>query len=100
VGEESLEAACVHRFERGEDRLEVRLSRRDDDAAAVAAVESSMAAHAGDPVALEGASARSSERGLLVGATEGRHALLVQITSGCEPSRAARLLPLLRSLVR
>lgn len=126
AGEETLADGCVHRFtahtvaahtvaahtvagqtvaghtvagtdEAAEGVLELRVSRRPDEAAAAAALDALLAA------GQEGAPAgdvRVSERegGVSLGATEGAHVVLVQ-TSGCPSERAARLVPFVRSLL-
>ncbi|HJL17521.1 MAG TPA: hypothetical protein RMH99_17770 [Sandaracinaceae bacterium LLY-WYZ-13_1] len=128
TGEEALDDACVHRFERARggagrapdatggrgpggagdppvggdgaaDVLEIRVARRTSADAAHEALGRSLEAHGGEAVRLQDARAARGEAGLLVAFTEGRHHGAIQITGGCALDRAARLVPLLRSLV-
>lgn len=78
--------ACTTRFVRGDDAIELRVSRRQSERAARIAEARSISATA------EGTVTRAS--------TEGRHSLVVSGTSGCEADRLERLLPLLASMVR
>ena len=102
AGEETLADGCVHRFTRtdegaGDGVLELRVSRRPDEAAAAAALDALLAA--GVPSSPAGdvrVSARES--GVSLGGTEGAHIVLVQ-TTGCPAERAARLVPFVRSLL-
>lgn len=111
IGEETSDGRCVHRFSSGDEALEVRLSRRDDEEAArasltrsfaprVGVVGASAAADSGRALAIDGLEARQFAGSALLGAVEGPHTLLVESGPGCPPERAARLFPLLRSLVR
>jgi hypothetical protein len=95
VAEESVSSGCVHRFTSGEGTLAVRVTRRADAAAAATALDAlapSDAPRLGE--------ARHVEReGLhVLAGTAGPHVVEVE-TRGCEPERAARLVPFVGTLV-
>lgn len=98
AGEEESDGACVHRFSAGEGTLEVRVSRGPDESGSAAALDAWLAER-GPELTRIGETHHASRDGVhRLAGTEGRHLVALE-TRGCEPERAARLVPFLRSLL-
>lgn len=96
IGEARVEEGCAHRFTDGEATLEVRMTRRPDAGEAERALASVLAA-AGAERRVEDARVVEHDGVVTAGAVEGRHVFVIE-TDGCTAERAARLVPVLRSI--
>ncbi len=95
VGEESVSDGCVHRFAHGEGTLEVRVTRQANATEATTVLDARVPADA----ARLGETRHLEREGLhLLGGAEAAHVVVVE-TRGCEPERAARLVPFLRQML-